>query len=375
MRVPFHRVSVTTLERQYVRAVLDSSDLRAGGQFTEKCQAWLASRLRRSTVLLTNSATAAIEMSLILSGVGPGDEVIMPTFTFASCGSAVVLRGATPVLVDVQPDTLNIDANAAAAAITARTKAIIPVHYAGVPYDVVHISRVAREHELVVVEDAAHAITSTYDGIEAGTFGQFGCFSFHHTKNVSCGEGGALIVNDEDFSERAHVVYQNGTDYAAFRRGIAPEYKWMDSGGSFMPSDLTAAFLCGQLERADHITEERLAIWNRYHDAFGSLEQVGVQRPAVPAKARHNGHIYYLLLPKGVERSSFQAAMLRCGLDTRSHYVPLDLTPGGRRFARVAGSLPVAHSAAERIVRLPLWVGMGDLQDHVIEAVTSELGR
>lgn len=375
MRVPFNRPSITALEHKYVRCVLDSGQLRAGGAFTTRCQEWLANRLGRSTVLLTNSATAALDMSLILSDIAAGDEVIMPAFTFVSCANSVVLRGGIPVLVDVDPDTLNINIDAVASAITARTKAIVPIHYAGIACDIVRLSALAREHNLHVLEDAAQAVTSTLQGQEAGTFGHFGIFSFHHSKNVSCGEGGALVVNREDRAERAHVVHQYGTNQTAFAQGRVPNYTWLDAGASFMPSDLSAAFLLAQLERADEILQQRVALWERYDDAFAALDRLGVQRPSVRAGVRHNGHFYYLLIPKDVERASFMAAMARRGIETTFHYIPLDLTPGGRRYARVAGDLSVSHAAAERLVRLPLWIGMGALQDEVIEAVVTELAR
>jgi dTDP-4-amino-4,6-dideoxygalactose transaminase len=373
--IPYNRANVTALEHEYVRSVLDSGQLRSGGVYTTRCQAWLANRLKRSTILLTNSATAALSMSFILGEISAGDEVIMPAFTFVSCANSVVLRGGVPVLVDVEPDTLNIDVDAVTAAITPRTRAIVPVHYAGITCDIVRLQAVARAHGLLLVEDAAQALLSTCQDQEAGTFGDFGVFSFHHTKNVSCGEGGALVINEPAHAERAHLVQQHGTDYTAFRNGRVPNYQWLDAGSAFMPSDLTAAFLLAQLERAVQITNERRAAWERYDRAFMPLDRCGVQRPALPAGARHNGHIYYLLLPKEVERAAFMTAMRQRGIETTSHYIPLDLTPGGRRYARAAGDLAVSHAAAERLVRLPLWAGIGALQDQVIEAVIAELGR
>jgi dTDP-4-amino-4,6-dideoxygalactose transaminase len=372
--VPFNRTSITAIEHEYVASVLKSGQLRAGGTFTNRCHDWLAGRLRPSAVLLTTSATAALEMALILANVAPGDEVIMPAFTFASCASAVARCGATPVFVDIEPDTLNIDVNAVAAAVGPRTKAIVPVHYAGILYDVESLASLAGEYGLFVAEDAAHAITSTYQEKEAGSFGHVGFFSFHHTKNLSCGEGGALIINDRDYAARAQVVLHYGTNYVAFHQGRVPNYTWLDVGGSFMPSDLTAALLLAQLERADEIMAQRRALWCRYHAAFAPLERLGVRRPTVRPGVRHNGHIYYLLLPAGVERQLFEAAMRRSGIDTRSHYVPLDSTLGGRRFGRAGGELNVTHSAAARLVRLPLWPGMGELHDRVIEAVMTEFG-
>jgi dTDP-4-amino-4,6-dideoxygalactose transaminase len=373
MRVPFNCPSITALEHDYVADALESGALRAGGPFTQKCQAMLAARLNRRTVLLTNSATAALDMALLLGGIGAGDEVIMPAFTFVSCANSVVLRGGKPVLVDIDPATLNIDVDAAAAAITQRTRAIIAVHYAGIAYDIPRLSALARRHGLLMIEDAAQAIGASYAGQEAGSFGDFGVFSFHHSKNVACGEGGGLIVNDETHAERAHVVHQYGTNYEAFRQGRSANYLWIEMGSSFMPSDLTAALLLAQLERADEISQQRRALWQKYHEAFAALERSGVRRPTVPAGAVHNGHIYYLLLPQGRERNAFLDALRRRGIEATSHYIPLDLTPGGKRFARVSGALQATHAAAERLVRLPLWFGMDALQDEVIAAVIAEL--
>ena len=375
MRVPFNQAGITELEHSYVRSALESGALRAGGPFTQKCQEVLAARLQRPTVLLTNSATAALDMALLLGGIGPGDEVIMPAFTFVSCANSVALRGGKPVLVDIEPATLNVDVGAVAAAITERTRAIIAIHYAGIAYDIPALSALARRHRLLVIEDAAQAIAAIYQGEELGRFGDFGVFSFHHSKNVACGEAGALVVNDERHAERAHVVHQYGTNYEAFRQGRAPNYLWVEMGSSFMPSDLTAALLSAQLERADEISQARRALWQKYHDAFATLERCGVQRPTVPAGAVHNGHIYYLLLAQGRDRDAFLDTLRQRGIEATSHYIPLDLTPGGRRFAQVSGTLRVSHAAAERLVRLPLWFGMGALQDEVIDAVLAELGQ
>jgi dTDP-4-amino-4,6-dideoxygalactose transaminase len=373
MRVPFNQANITALEHSSVQAALQSGALRAGGPSTQKCQEMLAARLRGLTVLLTNSATAALDMALLLGTIGPGDEVIMPAFTFVSCASSVALRGATPVLVDIDPATLNIAVDAAAAAITPRTRAIIAVHYAGIAYDIPGLSALARRHGLLVIEDAAQAVGASWQGEELGSFGDFGLLSFHHSKNIACGEAGALITNTRD-AARAHVVHQYGTNYEEFRQGRAPNYLWLEMGSSFMPSDLTAALLAAQLERADDISHRRRALWQRYHEALAPLDQAGVVRPAVPPGAVHNGHIYWLKLPEGRDRNAFLDGLRARGIEATSHYIPLDLTPGGKRYARVAGSLSATHAAAERLVRLPLWYGMDALQDQVIDAVIAELG-
>ena len=374
MPVPFNQASLTALEHSHVRAALESGALRAGGPFTQRCQAMLAARLQCRTVLLTNSATAALDMALLLGDIGAGDEVIMPAFTFVSCAGSVALRGGRPVLVDIEPATLNIDAATAAAAITPRTKAIIAVHYAGVACDVPALAALARRHGLLLIEDAAQAVGATWQGRELGSFGDFGLFSFHHSKNIACGEAGALVINDERHDARAHVVHQYGTNYEEFRQGRAPNYFWVELGSSFMPSDLTAALLAAQLERVDEISHARRALWQRYHAAFAPLERAGVQRPTIPTGAVPNGHIYWLLLPADRDRDAFLDALHARGVEATSHYIPLDRTPGGARFAQVAGSLTVSHTAAARLVRLPLWYGMDALQDQVIDAVLAELG-
>lgn len=372
MRVPFHRPNIGLKEREYADSVFDSGMLRAGGEFTIQCEKMLSARLDNAPVLLTTSATSAIDMALLLCDVGPGDEVILPAFTFVSCASAIVMRGGIPVFVDVEPDTMNIDPASAAGAVTSNTKAVLAIHYAGVPYDVTALAKLAKSKGLPVIEDAAHAIASAVGGREAGGFGNFGVMSFHHTKNVSCGEGGALIVNDRAAVEKAHVFHKYGTDYDLFRADLASSYTWQDRGSSFMPSDLTAAVLLAQLERADDICDERRAIWFRYQSAFEELETFGAVRPRLPAGTIPNGHIYFLILPKNIDRASFIQALALKGIETTSHYVSLDLSPAGRRFGRAVDDLSQSHSAAERLVRLPIWVGLGALQDEVIDAVMAE---
>ena len=332
MRIPFNRASITPLEHARIRAALESGALRAGGPFTQHCQAMLAARMQRRTVLLTNSATAALDMTLLLGGIGAGDEVIMPAFTFVSCANSVALRGGRPVLVDIEPATLNISVEAAAAAITPRTKAIIAVHYAGVAYDVAALAALARRHGVLLIEDAAQALGATWQGRELGSFGDFGLFSFHHSKNIACGEAGALIVNDERHGACAHVVHQYGTNYEEFRQGRAPNYLWIELGSSFMPSDLTAALLAAQLERVDEISRAPRAL-----AALSRCVRVArTGRRAAshdPAGAVPNGHIYWLLLPAGHDRDAFLDALRARGIEATSHYIPLDQTPGGLRFA------------------------------------------
>jgi dTDP-4-amino-4,6-dideoxygalactose transaminase len=374
MKIRFSQPVIAGRELDYVRQALEQGRLSSHGEFTRRCEAWLAARLNAPRAHLTNSATAGLELSALLAELGSGDEVIMPAFTFVSCANAVTLRGATPVFVDIRPDTLNLDPNAVAQAITARTRAIVAVHYAGVPCDMAPIMALAAQHGLIVIEDAAQALLSSYRGKLAGTLGHFGVISFHDTKNVISGEGGAIIVNDPRFAARAEIVRHKGTDRGAFLRGERPRYTWADLGSSFAPSEITAAVLLAQLERAEDITRSRRTLWARYHSAFAALDAAGIaRRPVVPDDVEHNGHLYYLLLRDEAERDRFIATMESRGITTPFHFVPLDDSPGGRRFARAHGDLPATHSAARRLVRLPLWFGMEEEQDQVIDATLGTL--
>ena len=363
-------------ELDYVREALGQGKLSGDGPFTRRCQTWLATTLNASPVYLTHSATAALELSALLTDIGPGDEVIMPSFTFVSCANAIALRRATPVFVDIRSDTINIDPDQVASAITARTRAIVVVHYAGVPCDMGPILALAKRHDLIVIEDAAQALMASYRGKAAGTLGHFGVFSFHDTKNVISGEGGAIIVNDTRFAERAEIVGRYGTDRRAFDRGERQLYTWLDLGSAFAPSEVVAAVLLAQLERTEEITRTRRALWARYHSAFAALEAAGIaRRPVIPDDVVHNAHIYYLLLSDQDARDRFIATMRDGGIVTPFHFVPLDDSPGGRRYARAHGELPVTRAAAQRLVRLPLWSGLEPVQDRVIESTLTALGR
>lgn len=376
MKIRFSQPTIVGRELEYLRQALEQGHLSSDGPFTRRCQTWLASRLNAPRAYLTHSATAALELSALLAELGPGDEVVMPAFTFVSCANAVALRGATPVFVDIRSDTLNLDPTEVASAITARTRAIVAVHYAGVPCEMAPISALAEQHGLVVIEDAAQALMSSYRGRPAGTLGHLGVLSFHDTKNVMSGEGGAIIVNDARLAERAEIVHQKGTDRSAFGRGERRRYTWIDLGSSFAPNELTAAVLLAQLEHAEEITRCRRTLWTRYHSAFAALEIAGVaRRPVVPDDVEHNGHLYYLLLTDEEVRDRFIATMGACGISTPFHFVPLDDSPGGHRYARTRGNLPVTHSVARRLVRLPLWFGMEAEQDRVIDATFRSLGQ
>jgi dTDP-4-amino-4,6-dideoxygalactose transaminase len=355
-------------EHDYVREALEQGHLSANGPFTHRCQSWLAEKVGAATVYLTHSATAALELAALLTDIGPGDEVVMPAFTFVSCANAIALRGATPVFVDMRADTLNIDPDQVAGALTPRTRAIVAVHYAGVPCDMAPIVALAEQHQLVVIEDAAQALMSSYRGKPAGTLGHLGAFSFHDTKNVMSGEAGAIVVNDARFAARAEIACRYGTDRGAFDRGERQRYTWIDLGSSFGPNEITAAVLLAQLERAEDITQARHAMWARYHSAFAPLEAAGTaRRPVIPEDVQHNAHLYYLLLRDQDARDRFIAGMRADGISAPFHCVPLDDSPGGRRYARAHGALPNTHAAATRLVRLPLWFGMETVQDRVID--------
>jgi dTDP-4-amino-4,6-dideoxygalactose transaminase len=325
--------------------------------------------------LLSHSGTGALEAAMILAGLGPGDEAIMPSFAYPTMATAVIRQGATPVFVDVDPRTLNLDPAEVKRAVGRRTKAIVAVHYGGVGCEMDELLEIAASAGLVVIEDAAHCLLATYRGRPLGTLGDLGAFSFHHTKNVSSGEGGALLVNNPALLERAEVVWEKGTNRKRFERGEVDRYTWIDIGSSFAASELTAAFLWGQLEAAETITRRRVEIWSRYHEGFAGLEADGrARRPVVPDGHTHNGHLYYLILPTASARDAFIAAMSAEGIATSFHYVPLHSSPAGREFGRSAGDLPQTQQLSHRLVRLPLWAGLDrDSVARVIDAACTAL--
>jgi len=371
VQVPFNLPPVTGRELEYLGEVIGRREFSGNGPFTIRCQNWLKERLGVADALLTHSCTAALEMAAILSGLGPGDEVIMPSFTFVSTANAVVLRGAVPVFVDIRPDTLNIDETLIEAAITPRTKSICAVHYAGVCAEMDAIHQIALEHRLIVIEDAAQALLSTYRGMPAGRLGDLACFSFHETKNITAGEGGALAINNARFSERAYVIWEKGTNRRAYRAGLVDKYSWVDFGSSFLPSEFMAAVLLAQLEQIERITAERRAIWAYYHDGFADLELAEiVRRPSPPTHCVHNGHLYYLLLRSRHERDRLIQGLLANEIGAPFHYVPLHSAPAGLRYARAHGDLGVTDSASARLIRLPLHAGMTfSAADRVIDTI------
>jgi dTDP-4-amino-4,6-dideoxygalactose transaminase len=371
--IPFNRPYVTGREFLYVREAIENGHLSGSGPFTEQCNRWLEKRIGSEQALLTHSCTAALEMAAMLLEIGPGDEVVMPSFTFVSAANAVVLRGGTPVFVDVRPDTLNIDETKVQAAITSKTRAIFAVHYAGIGCAMNELLEIAEEARAPLVEDAAQGILASYDGYPLGSFGSLAALSFHETKNVHSGEGGALLINDGGLAERAEVLLDKGTNRRRFFRGQVDKYSWVDIGSSYAPSEINAAFLWAQLEDAESITRRRLAIWHAYDEAFAELEVRGIaQRPVVPSACSHNAHMYYLLLPDLETRSRFIDELKQAGIHAVFHYVPLHSSDAGRRFGRTAGDLGVTDEVSERLVRLPLWPGMTDEDvQRVINAVAS----
>jgi dTDP-4-amino-4,6-dideoxygalactose transaminase len=371
VRVPFNKPSVSASELDNIRQAVANMHLSGNGPFTRRCETWLEQRIGCQRALLTQSCTAALEMCGLLADLQPGDEVIMPSFTFVSTANAFVLRGAVPVFVDVRPDTLNIDERGIAAAITPRTRAIVVVHYGAVSCPMDDIDAIATQHGLVLIEDAAHGILATYRNRPLGSFGHAAALSFHETKNVTAGEGGALLVNDAAWVERAEIVWEKGTNRRDFSRGQVARYTWVDIGSSFTPSEINAAVLCAQLDRAELLTRQRLAIWAHYHAALEPLERAGVlRRPIVPAECVHNAHLYYVLLTDARQRSGMLAHLNGRGINAVSHYVPLHSAPAGRRFGRVSAPLPITDRVADQLVRLPLWADMGPAEsDAVVAAV------
>ena len=365
--IPFNKPYLTGREFQFISEAHDEGHLSGDGRFTQLCCAWLESEVGCHKSLLTHSCTAALEMAGILAELEPGDEVILPSFTFVSTANAFVLRGAVPVFVDVREDTLNLDESLLEQAVTERTRAIVPVHYAGVGCEMDAISDFARARDLFVIEDAAQGIMSTYKGRPLGSLGDLGTISFHQTKNITCGEGGALFVNDPQLAERAEIIREKGTNRSQFFRGAVDKYTWVDVGSSYLTSELCAAFLWAQVQEVREITERRLAQWRRYHEAFEQAEKDGlVRRPIVPDGCSHNAHMYYLLLPSLDARTRFIERMAEVGIRCVFHYVPLHHSPAGMRFGRCATEMTASEGAGDRLVRLPLWLGLEPEQDRVI---------
>ncbi len=359
MEIPYNTPYMTGRELDYLKQAHEDKKLSGDGKFTKKCHEWLETRFNVKKALLTQSCTAALEMAAILIDIQPGDEIIMPSYTFVSTANAFVLRGGIPVFVDIRPDTLNIDETKIEAAITDKTKAIVPVHYAGVSCEMDTIMAIAQKHNLYVIEDAAQGVMSTYKKRYLGSIGHLATFSFHETKNIISGEGGALLINDENLIDRAQIIWEKGTNRKQFFQGKVDKYTWVDIGSSFLPSELTAAFLWAQLEEAENITNERVAIWDHYHDAFKDTEKNGyLKRPFIPTDIHHNAHIYYVLVEDLDTRTQLIADLKNHNIHAIFHYIPLHSSPAGKQFGRCHETLASTTSLANRIIRLPLYVGM-----------------
>jgi dTDP-4-amino-4,6-dideoxygalactose transaminase len=372
MKITFNRPYISGQEINYIQDVIERRHLSGNGKYTKQCQQWFAQHLGSDKALLTHSCTAALEMAAILADLKPGDEVIMPSFTFVSTANAFVLRGAVPVFVDIRPDTLNLDETRIEAAITPKTRAIVPVHYAGVGCEMDTIMDIAHRHDLLVIEDAAQAIQSSYKGRPLGSIGHLSALSFHETKNIVSGEGGALLVNDDRFVQRSEIIWEKGTNRSQFFRGQVDKYTWVDIGSSFLPSDILAAFLWAQLESAESITQQRVSIWNLYHERFAALEQQSLlRRPVIPADCTNNAHMYYLLMQGHATQENLLKALAAKGINAVFHYIPLHSSPAGMRYGRAHGELPVTDKVSGGLLRLPMFVDMTDSQvDYIADTVT-----
>ena len=365
--IRFNVPPFTGKEMDYIKKAVENQKICGDGEFTKKCNEWLENKTGTTKALVTTSCTHATEMAAILSNIKPGDEVIMPSYTFVSTADAFVLRGAKAVFVDVRPDTMNIDENLIEDAITDKTKAIVPVHYAGVSCEMDKIMEIAKNHNLMVIEDAAQGIMSEYKGKALGTFGEYGCFSFHETKNFSMGEGGALLIRDKENIEHAEIVREKGTNRAKFFRGQIDKYTWVDAGSSYLPSELNAAYLYAQLELAGEITADRMHTWNMYYDAFEELEnKERIERPFVPTDCKHNAHMFYLKCKDLEERTAFIKFLGENGILAVFHYIPLHGAPAGKMFGRFNGEDVYTTKESERLVRLPLYYGLKEEETEYI---------
>ena len=361
MHIPFNKPPYIGKESEYVLDAVNKGHISGDGEYTKKCAKKLEELSGTKRALLTTSCTHATEMAALLSDIKPGDEVIMPSYTFVSTADAFVLRGATPVFVDIRPDTMNIDETLIEDAITSKTKAIVPVHYAGVGCEMDTIMDIARRHNLTVIEDAAQAIASTYKGKALGTFGDFGCYSFHETKNISMGEGGALLIQNEDLVEPAEIIREKGTNRAKFFRGQIDKYTWVNYGSSYLPSDMNAAYLWAQLENIDIIQKKRLSVWNRYKEGLSELEKKEyIEFGGIPDECTNNAHMFYIKVSDLETRTELISYLKEKGIMAVFHYVPLHSAPAGRKFGRFNGEDRYTTKESERLIRLPLFYSISD---------------
>lgn len=373
--IQFNKISITDIEKKNIEEALSSNKICGDGKFTKLCNDWFKDNFNIENFLLTTSCSHALDMAALLLDLKEGDEVLVPSYTFVSTANAIMLRGAKPVFIDIDKSTMNMDVNLLEEKITSKTKAIFPVHYAGVACDMDKLMGIANKYNLKVVEDAAQGLGAFYKGKPLGTIGDFGCFSFHETKNYAMGEGGAIIAkNNEDFL-RAEIIREKGTDRSQYIRGAVDKYTWRDIGSSYLPSDILAALLYGQLQRFDEIMNKRISVWNRYHAAFENLEKEGkVVRQYIPEYVKHNAHMYYLILPSENDRNLFISKLKDKGIVAAFHYIPLHSSPVGESLGYKKGDLPVTEEYASRLVRLPLWADMSNEEvDYVIDSVKNIL--
>lgn len=371
MKIPFNKPYLTEKEMKYIKHAHSLWWLAGDGYYTNKCHIWLEKTIGTKKALLTTSCTSALDMIAILIDIKPGDEVIMPSFNFPSTANAVVLRGGVPVFVDIREDTLNINEKQIENAITPKTRAIFVVHYAGVGCEMTTINKIAKRYNLLVLEDAAHGLLARFNGQYLGTLGHLGAFSFHETKNVTAGEGGTLLINDEKFIDRAEIIREKGTNRAKFYRGQVDKYTWVDIGSSYLPSEITAAFLAAQLERAFQITKKRVRIWNEYHEALKFLEKKGyIKRPFIPRSCEHNGHLYYILVENLKVRDGLINFLKKREILAPFHYIPLHTSPAGRKFGRFVGKMTITRKTSNNLLRLPLFYDIKDSEvDYVVKSI------
>jgi dTDP-4-amino-4,6-dideoxygalactose transaminase len=369
--IPFHKPTRTGRESAHLHRLLDGERPLQEGDYAERCATWLSQRLGGGKVFLTTSCTHALEMSALLEGIEPGDEVILPSFAFTSTANAFALRGAALRFVDIRPDTLNLDERLVLQAVTPRTKVICALHYAGIACDMDALAEIAKQHGLSIVEDAAHAILGTYKGRPLGGLGTFGCLSFHESKNLHCGEGGALVINQSSYVERAEFIRDKGTNRRRFIRGQVDKYTWVDLGSSYTPSELCSAFLWGQFEGSGEVLTDRLASWRRYHDGLrGLVSRARLETPTVPKDCQHNGHLFYVKTANLDERSRLLAYLAERGTSATFHYIPLHSAEAGLRFGEFVGEDRYTTRESQRLLRLPLWYGMGsELVDRVLSQI------
>lgn len=369
--IPFTKISISDIERKYINEALETNKICGDGQFTKRVNNWFKENCEIENFLLTTSCTHSLELAALLAKLKEGDEVLVPSYTFVSTADAILLRGAKPVFIDIDKRTFNMDVNKIEEKITPKTKAIFPVHYAGVACDMDKIMEIAKKHNLIVVEDAAQGVLAYYKNRPLGTIGDYGCYSFHETKNYVMGEGGAIIVKDNDKFLDAEIIREKGTNRSQFIKGVVDKYTWHQMGSSYLPSDVLAAILYGQLERAEEIMKKRMNIWNMYHNSFEKLEKEGkLVRPYIPEYAKHNAHMYYIVLPNEEIRNNLMDELKKDGISAVFHYIPLHTSPMGIKLGYREGDLPVTEEYAKRLLRLPLYPDMTEEElTYIIEKV------